>query len=407
LRIAIIAVVALAFSSFSAAQTTDFAPKLLLTPQRLRRLQRDRERQTVRWLNFENRVKSVPDSPERGFELALYYAVTHDEKRGRDALQWALAHKCDTRQAALILDWCGALLSEAERQQLTAKPCDATSSQNLAAEIRDALFARIARDGSGSADRSRDLISWLQEGNFQDGEALYAACEYLSALRTTQHVDPRREAREFFSALPAEVLLALKPGEAEHPKWTTHIAALALVSLDPNLEESQYLQAWAMQTQQTLREGPGVAYEFLWADPYLPGVGYENLDPWIYDPSGRLFARMGWDSNACWVNISVNGVAEENCPEGWRKSVQTFGHLMLIPATQPCVFVPHRNATNTAVIIWKLPPHQAVFHVEQQLESDQADGAGMCRLSATAQGKVCTNPDTLKIPHAHTSAREH
>ena len=38
-----------------------------------------------------------------------------------------------------------------------------------------------------------------------------------------------------------------------------------------------------------IREGPGVAYEFFWADPYLPGVGYQNLDPWVYDrPGGSL-----------------------------------------------------------------------------------------------------------------------
>ena len=91
MRVAIVAVLALSFTDLPTAESTDVAtPKLLLTPQRLRRLQRDRERQTVRWLNFENRVESVPESPERGFELALYYAVTHDEKQGREAVQWAL-----------------------------------------------------------------------------------------------------------------------------------------------------------------------------------------------------------------------------------------------------------------------------------------------------------------------------
>jgi hypothetical protein len=406
LRVAIVALLALSFAGLSTAQTTDFAPKLLITPQRLRRLQRDRERQTVRWLNFESRVESVPDSLERGFELALYYAVTHDKNRGREAIQWALAHKCDPRQAALVLDWCGELLSETERQQLTAAMCDARS-RNLAEEIRDALFASIARDQDANTERSRELILWLQTGNFQNAEALYAACEYLFTVRTTEHVDARKDAREFFSQLPAEVLLALKPGEVERPNWITHIAALALVSLDPNLEQSQYVQAWAMQSRQMLREGPGVAYEFLWADPYLPGVGYENLDPWVYDASGRLFARMSWDSNACWVSISAHGIAQENCAEGWQKSVQTFGHLMLIPATPPCFYVPRRKTANTAVIVWRLQPHESLFHLEQQLELDQADSAGMCRLSPTAEGKVCTNPDTLKVPHAHTSAHEH
>jgi hypothetical protein len=65
--IATVGVIA-ALSGMARAQDS---PRLLLTPQRLRRLQRDRARQTLRWQNFEARVQSVPDSPERGFELAL------------------------------------------------------------------------------------------------------------------------------------------------------------------------------------------------------------------------------------------------------------------------------------------------------------------------------------------------
>ena len=39
-------------------------------------------RKTERWTNFQHRINSAPDSPERGFELALYYAVTHDDQAG-------------------------------------------------------------------------------------------------------------------------------------------------------------------------------------------------------------------------------------------------------------------------------------------------------------------------------------
>jgi hypothetical protein len=83
----------------------------LLTAQRLKRLKRDQERQTPRWLNFEERVKNVPDSPERGFELALYYAVTGDKERAQEAIKWAKAHRSECRQVALILDWCRDVLS--------------------------------------------------------------------------------------------------------------------------------------------------------------------------------------------------------------------------------------------------------------------------------------------------------
>src|SRR5690242_1438062 len=89
-------------AAWAAAQEEDHTPQLLLGPKLLRRLQRDRQRETVRWLNFEKRVQTAPDSPERGFELALYYAVTRDPQRGREAVQWALTHPCERRQTALV-----------------------------------------------------------------------------------------------------------------------------------------------------------------------------------------------------------------------------------------------------------------------------------------------------------------
>ncbi len=403
MRVAILAFVAFSFSSLLTAQNT---PKLLLTPQRLRRLQRDRERQTARWTNFENRIESVLDSPQRGFELALYYAVTHDETRGREAIQWALAHRCDRRQTALVIDWCAGLLSESERQQLTSASCEETQL-NPADRVRDAFFLAVARDGSGSTDGWKDLLSWLEAGNFERGDVLYAVCEYLAAVRATEHVDLREDAREFFSGLPAEVLLALKPSELEHPNWITHIAALALVSLDPNLEGSQYLQGWAMESAQTIREGPGVAYEFLWADPYLPGVGYQNLDPWVYDPQGRLFARTGWQADACWVAVSTHGTEEQNCPPGWQNSATTIGYMTLMPLKPHCIDAPPRKTANEAAVIWKLQPQEPIFFfMEGRVDSARADGAGMWRVPSNVAGKVCTSLDTLKLPPAHISVRK-
>ena len=97
--------------------------RLLLTPKLLRRLQRDRQRQTVRWQNFEQRVETVPDSPERGFELALYYAITHDQQRGREAVQWAVAHPCERRQLDLALDWVGNEIPQEDQVRLKQAHC--------------------------------------------------------------------------------------------------------------------------------------------------------------------------------------------------------------------------------------------------------------------------------------------
>ncbi len=388
MRAAICAVLALTSFGSLASQTTGDPPKLLLTPQRLRRLQRDRERQTVRWTNFENRVKTVPESTERGFELALYYAVTHDPQRGHEGIEWTKTHFCDTRQRALILDWVRDLIGPEDRNALTAGRTCATSYKNATPRLRDALLLQIALGGDVSPSLPAEVLKELrQQGLFRSPEVLYSACEYLLARSSPPDLDD--EARRFFAQLPAEMLLALKPDQVEHPDWMTHVAALAAITLDSNLPASQYLQSWAMEDRQTLQEGPGVGYEFLWADPYLPGVGYQNRDPWIYDSAGRLFVRSTWDADACWIHISTRGVEQERCPAGWRNSPQTFGHLRLVPMTANCVEVaPHSQ--NDAVILWQLQPGETVtYRLNKRQMSLHSDAAGLLLLEARVEGKVC------------------
>lgn len=381
------------------ARAPDEPPQLLLTPRRLKRLQRDRERQTARWMNFENRVNSVEDSPERGFELALYYAVTRDEARGKEAIQWALAHKCATRQVALILDWCAGLFSDDERQQLTGPACAAANTGSVGRgrlePLRDALFMRIVRgEDIGQLATGKEL----EQSNLTDPRELYAACEYIDVVRQRQRVDLRREEAAFFQILPAEFLLSMKPSELAHTAWQASAAALALVSLDPNLEGSQFLQGWAIEDRQMIREGPGVAYELLWGDPYLPGVSYQNLDPWSYDPNGRLLARTDWSIDACWINISAQGVEEANCPAGWRARQQTFGRMTLIPVAQPCTEVPGVGGRQ-AVIIWRLAPHQLISYIYRDKQaSSQADAAGLWLLPGYIEGKVCTSTSQKQRP---------
>lgn len=339
--------------------------RLLLTAQRLKRLQLDRERQTTRWVNFDARVQSAPDSPERGFELALYYAVTRDEKRGREAIEWALTRDCEPRQFALILDWCGGLMSAEERRRLESGGCTLTAASGKSA------------------------LQSLQDGGFRNARALYAACEYLMTIKATQQVDLRQSAPQFFSHLPIEFLLSLRPGQIDHPDWMTHAAALTLIAVDPNLEASQYLQGWAIEDRQMIREGPGVAYEFLWADPYLPGVGYQNLDPWIYDTGGRLYARANWESQSCWIAISRSGIEQENCPSGWRDRPTAFGHLNLLPMLERCEEAPQIESRD-ATIVWRLKPNALVsYRVRKQQHSARADDAGILRLPAGVDGKVC------------------
>jgi hypothetical protein len=364
-------------------------PRLLLSAQRLRRLKRDRERKTSRWVAFENRVMTVPDSPERGFELALYYAITGDEAKGREAVGWAVGHM---RLSALVLDWCAPVVSAEQKKRLSEVGATmGIGRQRVFAGERDAWFHQLAfGDSVPAAPDLSAKMGDLVRGAYRDSDDFYALCELIYAVRANTRVDLRQADAHFFSVLPELLLLSARPGELNKPDWRMHVAALALVAIDPNLPSSQFLQSWALEDSQTLREGPGVAYELLWADPYLPGVGYQNMEPSVYDERTGLFARAGWEPNSCWIAISAGEVEQENCPANWQAETVTFGHLTLIPMTDRCIEIPHAANRNDSVIVWKLKPGETITHGKgKEARTWEADGAGLWRPGANIEGKAC------------------
>ena len=74
-----------------------------------------------------------------------------------------------------------------------------------------------------------------------------------------------------------------------------------MVALDVNAAESQVLQGWLMHDHFMLRGTFGAPYEFLWANPYQPGLSYYHV-PLIYHNAdfGKLFVRSSWDEDAEW-----------------------------------------------------------------------------------------------------------
>ncbi len=378
-------------SAAAQAQETPHIPSLLLTPKLLRRLQRDRERQTVRWQNFEQRVQSGIDSSERGFELALYYAITHDRQRGEEAIAWAVVHKCERRETALVLDWIGDAISPQQRKALEEPGCKIVTRMFVTDQARNNVFLAIAKDQDPQPAISSGWPAFRQDVHntrLLAPKTLYQMCEFLLAARSSTRNDLRTDEPQFFSHLPKEFLLSLKPDQVEHPDWMAHIAALALVSIDPNMENSQFLQGWAMEESQMLRDGPGVAYEFLWADPYLPGIAYQNMDPWTYDPAGILFARDNWDAKSCWTAISPVGTQKINCETSPAQARQ-FGTLKLLAIASPCLNVPAR-INNQSVIVSSLKPKAPVtFERNKQRTTEQADPGGMWPVPNDTAGKVC------------------
>ena len=83
-----------------------------------------------------------------------------------------------------------------------------------------------------------------------------------------------------------------------------------MVAFDTNAEESQYLQGWLMHDHFQLRSSLGAPYEFLWANPYQPGLSFSLLPLVYHNPdSGTVFIRSDWEEGADWFGF-FNGSAQ-------------------------------------------------------------------------------------------------
>jgi hypothetical protein len=93
-----------------------------------------------------------------------------------------------------------------------------------------------------------------------------------------------------------------RPGEPDFRAASLARAAeLAMVAYDVNAAPSQVLQGWLMHDNFILRGTFGAPYEFLWANPYQPGLSYYHVPLIYHNPeTGRLFVRSDWETSASW-----------------------------------------------------------------------------------------------------------
>ena len=320
-------------------------PRLLLRPARLRLLKRERERKSPRWLQFEAYVGGQAQMPEQGFARALYYQVTGDADTGRRAIGWALASQGDLRQQALVFDWCQDAFTDPQRRDLAARlekaisapPADdSISTARSRALAAIALYDHVPRTPQRELER---IVHTWWEGKIaaalNAGRSIvarddaYALYELLHAIRDNTLIDLRESAAGFFKEFPIEHLITYYPASYPGPDNEYHIGAepkvadpdlqiaslsraaeLAMVAFDSNAASTQVLQGWLMHDNFMLRGTFGAPYEFLWANPYQPGLSY-YLVPLVYYNAdfGRLFVRSNWEENARWFGY-WNGVMQ-------------------------------------------------------------------------------------------------
>jgi hypothetical protein len=391
-------------------------PRLLLRPQRLRLLKRERDRQSMRWEQFNTLIAGKAQMPEPGFASALFYAVTGDPAYGKLAIDWAES-ATDIRQVALVYDWCQDALTAAQGKALAAKLAKAASAlagKADLASLRDRAFAAIAIadiDPAASTKVLRDIVqnAWRQRevpilrggAGLPPIEEVAALYELLHTIRDNLNIDLRDNAGAWFKELPALHLLQHYPAPYPAPENEYRIPAfdansapdlrraalsrateLSMVAYDSNAADSQFLQGWLMQDRFLMRSPFGITYEFLWANPYQPGLSYYHFPLAHHDPnSGALFVRSSWDDDATWFGRV--GQEWQTFQDGKITVLNTkkpreplaIGETALYMARDPYRFAV-KDAARAYVI--GLDPH-ARYEVEvddREMDEQTADGAG-------------------------------
>jgi hypothetical protein len=321
-------------------------PRIFLGARRLRLLRRERERQSLRWNQFHLLMAGKAPMPELGFAQALYYQVSGDAAAGRQAVAWALGAGADLRQLTLVFDWCQDILTDAQSKTLAAKLArgiQQSRRDSSVSAVRSRLLAAVALSGHLPDVPEREIEHLLHQ--WWEGEILhainsgrealarddaYALMEILHVVRDNFTQDLREGAPRFFTDLPMVQLLSYYPatfpaGENDYRipaaplgasrgamlgqpdlrrAALSRAAELSMVAYDSNAPGSQILQGWLMNDHFLLRGTFGAPYEFLWANPYQPGLSYFQAPLVVHDSLfGRLFVRSNWDESAMWLGF--------------------------------------------------------------------------------------------------------
>jgi hypothetical protein len=240
----------------------------------------------------------------------------------------------------------------------------------------------------------------------------YPLFEIFHVLRDNLDIDLRETAAKHFTTLPIFHLLSHYPApfpapenEYRIPLMASHeapdlreavysrAAALAMVAYDSNSTEMQFLQGWLIHDKYVLRSTFGIPYEFLWANPYQPGLSYHYLPNIFYDPpTGRLIVRSTWEDDAVWlyqrpglmqmfkdgriVNLKQESVTE----------ALVMGNTVLLPSNLSSKFSVQTAEPSRYYIIGLEPGTKYELEVEdEELAEHQTDRGGVLELSFPAK----------------------
>ncbi len=384
-------------------------PRLFLEPARLERLRKDVDRQSLRWQALRALVEAGAAFPEQPLVDALRYQVEGSEEAGRKAVGWSeqLAREgirtaSDLRQAAIVYDWCHELF-DSEGRSAAGKAISEAVEQVLpsarvgAGLVRSAILASIAvaGDWAGSERALGELLRSHWDGEVlpelaagglpDDGASLIAVLEASLAVRHNLETDLLQPVTDALASLVRTRLLSYYPLDIETAEGLARrpsafgsddakaaieaplyrLAEMLLVAYEPNLREFQFVQGWIRDDTYMLRSPLAAPYEFLWVNPYLPGLTPQSAPPLAHDPvRGRLYGRLSWERPTIWIGyadgsleIAADGsVSATNALEGLEPIY--FPASVIVPVSAPSKFVlqwpPARNAIPEVVMIYMI-----------------------------------------------------
>ena len=388
-------------------------PRLLLNAKRLRLLRREKERQSLRWEQFQLLMSGGAAMPEPGFANALFSQVNQSPEQCKDAVKSVAS--ADLRQVALVADWCNAASSGPLSAKLTAA---IAKTPTTVADARDIAFAAIALTEAKpepSAKALQNLVEkWWRAGlvpKLKTGGLLlnrrdvYPLLELLHAVRDNLNIELRDDAPAFFKELPSVHLLSYYPtpypaaeNEYRIPFFTTdgdpdlvdaqlsRAADLAMVAYDTNQLEHQFLQGWVLQDRFLMRGAFGIPYEFLWANPYQPGLSFHHMPNLFHDKrTGRLFVRSSWEEDATFFCLYEGQI--QFFEEGKRRLLKVqpnqkpieIGGVTVLTSSPPLRFTVPPSDENQHYFLVGLKPN-ALYDIEaddQELVDDRTDAGGI------------------------------
>lgn len=425
------------------------SPRLLLRPQRLRLLRRERERGSLRWEQFEALWAANAPFPELPWVQALRFRIADDQDAATRAVAWAVGpadpgRPDDVRQMAIIADWCESLISGDDKRQLFQKIERAAGDRRpvkFIAEARSRLFAAVAIS-EGRPTVSQKAIESLFDG-FWNGvfipslrsaqtrvpnDDAYAMLEILHVVRDNLNFDLRDTFPAWFKQYPLVHLMSHYPAPWPGAENEFHIPAdetietsgpdvrkaalsraaeLAMVAYDSNASSSQLLQGWLTNDRFLLREAFGIPYEFFWANPYQPGLSYYHAPLVLHDEiGGQLFVRSSWEDDAAWagffggqLQLFRNGEVTRVDSATARDALDLESAVIFFARESKKFQVPNPPApaergNEVAVFIVGLNPRQP-YHIEvdgEEMIEETADPGGIIYLPLVPPGGVRLGP---------------